>query len=129
MLPARATRQIIALSALIAILALPTCFGPNFFTNVHTRHCPVTHQFSAGAACVVLDDDGTRTLIQHANLDRKVQYLELRRAGDELSFRIPESVTVLAPMGYTARLVPGRDDVVRLNGEVVRLVPGPPSWR
>jgi len=123
MLPSRSTRQIIGLSVGIALLAPVTCFGPNFFTNRHTRFCPLRHQFAAGASCFVLDEDGRRTLIQHADLDRGIRYFELRDGESSLRFPIPDSVTVLAPTAYRARLVSGRSDVILLDGALLRVEP------
>ena len=123
MLPSRATRQIIALSVMIVLLAPVTCFGPNFFTNRHTRFCPITHQFAAGASCFVLDEDGQRFLIQHADLDREIRYFELRDESSSVRFPIPNSLTVLTPMAYRARLIPGRSDAVMLDDAVLRIEP------
>ena len=120
-LPSQSTRQMIGLSVMIVLLIPPTCFGPNFFTNHHTRFCPITHKFAAGATCFVLDEEeGQRALIQHADLTGEIRYFELRDATSALRFPIPDSVTVLSPPGYRARLIPGRSDIVMLDDVVLR---------
>jgi len=125
-LPSQSTRQIIGLSAMIVLLIPPTCFGPNFFTNHHTRFCPITHKFAAGATCFLLDEEvGQRALIQHADLESEIRYFELRDEKSSVRFPIPDTLTELSPPGYSASLIPGRSDVVMLNDTVLRFAPLP----
>ncbi len=118
----RSTRQIIGLSGMILLFAPVTCFGPSYFLNVHTLYCPITHKIREGSVCVVLDTDGRRTLIQHANLDDDDAYLEIHREAGSRHFELPSSVSVLAPVGYAARLIDGREDTILLDGHVTPLV-------
>ena len=108
---------------MIVLLAPMTCFGPNFFTNHHTRYCPITHKFAAEASCFVLDEFGPRVLIQHANLGRKGGYFELRDGDTSVRFPMPNSLTVLAPTGYHASLIPDRSDAVMIDDRVLRFKP------
>lgn len=110
-----------ALSGLIALLAPLTCFGPNFFLNAHTRYCPLTHQFSAGAACFVLDERAERVLVQHANLSDGEAHFEILEGSRSREFKIPESITVLTPTSYAARLIPGAQSAVTIDGVRVDL--------
>lgn len=126
MLPRQSTLQMIGLAIIIVLLIPPTCFGPNFFTNHHTRFCPISHKFAEGAACFVIDEEiGERALVQHADQDRGIRYFELREANRSVRFLIPDSVTELAPPGYRARLIPGRSDVVMLDDQVLPITPLP----
>jgi len=117
----RATRQTVVLAAMLLLLAPLTCFGPNFFLNAHTQHCPLIHQFSADAACFVLDRSGSRMLIQHADLDASSGYFEIVEGAESIHFELPQGTETLSPMDYTARLIPGARSAVRLNGQRVEL--------
>jgi len=126
LIPKQSTRQIIGLSIMIILLTPPTCYGPNFFTNQHTRFCPITHKFAEGAACFVLDEEvGQRALIQHADKNGDVRYFELRARASAVHFPIPDSVTELSPPGYRARLIPERSDIIMLDAAVLRFAPLP----
>ncbi|MCH2169610.1 hypothetical protein MK489_02410 [Myxococcota bacterium] len=117
----RATRQIVGLLAMLALVVPMTCFGPNFFLNAHTHHCPVSHQFAAGSACFVLDRSGSRVLVQHANLDTASGYLEIVDGAETDHFGLPQGMETLSPMDYTVRLIPGAKTAVRLDGQRVEL--------
>ena len=106
---------------MILLLAPITWFGPNFFLNLHTSFCPLTHQLRENSVCVVLDTDGVRTLIQHADLDDPDDYFEIRDDASSRYYALPDAVTALAPTGYTARLVPDRDGEIMLNGRLTTL--------
>jgi hypothetical protein len=124
LIPKRSTRQIISLSIMIGFLIPPTCYGPNFYTNQHTRFCPITHKFGEGATCYVLDEEvGHRALIQHADEDGEIRYFELRSETFAVHFPIPDWVTELSPPGYTAQLIPERRDIIMLDGAVLRFTP------
>ncbi len=124
--PKNSTRQIIGLSVMIVLLTPPTCYGPNFFTNQHTRFCPITHKFAKGATCFILDEEvGHRALIQHADRDGDIRYFELRSKTSAVYFSIPDSVTELSPPGYTARLIPDRSDIIMLDAALLRFAPLP----
>ncbi len=126
LIPKKSTRQIIGLSIMIGLLFPPTCYGPNFYTNQHTRFCPISHKFAEGATCYVLDEDvGQRALIQHANLDGDVRYFELRDTSSSVRFPIPDTLRDLSPQGYRGSLVPGRSDIVMLDDVALRFAPLP----
>lgn len=126
LIPKHSTRQIIGLSLMIVLLIPPTCFGPNFYTNQHTRFCPITHKFAEGATCYVLDEEaGHRALIQHADKDGDVRYFELRTETSAVYFPIPDFLTELSPPGYTAQMIPERRDIIMLDDAVLRFTPLP----
>ena len=126
LIPNRSTRQIIGLSIMIVLLIPPTCFGPNFFTNQHTRFCPITHRFAEAATCYVLDEEvGRRVLIQHADYDGEIRYFEIRSEISAVRFPIPDRLTNLSPPGYSAQLIPGRSDIIMLEDAVLRFTPIP----
>jgi hypothetical protein len=126
LIPKRSTRQIISLCIMILLLTPPTCFGPNFYTNEHTRFCPITHKFAEGATCYVLDEEmGERALIQHMDEDRGIRYFEIRSQTSAVHFEIPDWVTELSPPGYTAQMIPERSDIIMIDDVALRFTPLP----
>ncbi len=114
----------------VAGLCIVALFGFWMWASRTTPYCPWRHEIHDLASCAVLDADGERVLIQHAELDINVYYLEIRHGEDSRYFRMPESITQLAPQGYRAELVPDSDSEILLNGEKHRLeeLKSEPKW-
>lgn len=74
---------------------------------------------------VVLDRQGGRKLMQNADLDRKIYWLEIHDAKQKRRFKLPQFITQPAPQGYTARLIPGEKAAALINGKKVALEPLP----
>lgn len=112
---------IVVLGAVLAVL---------IFLSQATSYCPWSHELSDTASCAVLDETAGRALVQHANLDSNVYYLELVVAGVSRYYALPEAIGQLAPEGYSARIVSDQDELILLNGEEYRLSPleNAPSW-
>ncbi len=115
--------RIALLAIVLAVVTPAVMFVPGYFAGTHTQFCPLSHKFSDTAVCVVLDARGEQVLIQHADLDTQENYLELRDESGSRLYQLPASITVLAPGGYSAQLIPGGVDLVIINGERQRLVP------
>ncbi len=110
------TLQGIALFLGLALVAPLALYGPSYLLSIHTEYCPLSHKLSDTAACFVLDREGGRVLIQHADLDTNEAYLELLDATGSRTFEMPAFLTVWAPTGYTAQLLPGEDGVFLIDG-------------
>ena len=80
------------------------------------------------AVCVVLDQHGDTVLIQHAELDINRYYLELRQGESSHFFKLPEGITMLAPSGYSAKLISGDHSAILLNGRFMQLQATQPSF-
>jgi hypothetical protein len=111
------------LAVVLGVLIPAVMFVPGYLAGTHTRYCPFSHRISDTAACAVLDSRGGRVLIQHADLDTNENYLELRDEGGSRLYQLPVAVTALAPVGYSAQLIPGGGSLVLIDGERVQLVP------
>jgi hypothetical protein len=107
----------ITLSAFIALFA----FG--YILGTYTPYCLWSHKLSDTAACVILDHDGRRILIQHADLDTNQYFLEILEGRRSTTFKMPDSITQLAPQGYSAELILGDESAIFLNGERYILEP------
>lgn len=91
------------------------------YANAHaTPYCPWQHRFSDLSACAVLDERDGRVLLQHADLDSNIYYIEIRQAGDSTTYDMPAEVTQLAPQGYSAKLT-GTPDTILFNGRPRKL--------
>ena len=111
------------LAVVLGVLIPAVVFVPGYLAGTHTAYCPLSHRLSDTAACAVLDSRDGRVLVQHADLDTNENYLELRDESGSRRYQLPVSVTALAPVGYSARLIPGGGDLVIIDGERLRLVP------
>ena len=98
-------------------LAFLTFLASGYLLGMHTPYCPWSHKLSDTSACMILDREGTRILIQHADLDSNEYYLEILENQRSKTFKLPGSVTQLAPQGYLAELIVGEEDIILLNGE------------
>ena len=66
---------------------------------------------------MVLDQEGKRVLVQHADLDTNEYYLEIRDGQLSKTFHLPPSISQLAPQGYSAKFIVGETEAIMLNGE------------
>ncbi len=114
--------RIALLAIVLAVVTPAVMFVPGYLAGTHTQFCPLSHKFSDTAVCVVLDARGGQVLIQHADLDTQENYLELRDESGSRLYQLPASITLLAPGGYSAQLIPSGVDLVIINGERQRLV-------
>lgn len=120
--PMRIARRIVlSFGAAIGIVVVGgLAFG--FAMSDATKYCPWSHHVSDLSSCEVLDEANGRVLVQHADLDSNVYYLELIESNGQSScFELPEGIGQLAPQGYTARLVSNSPDHIILNSKNVRL--------
>ena len=89
-----------------------------------TPYCPIGHRIFGASSCAVLDADGRRLLIQHADLDLNVYYLEIREPdGGSRYFDYPISDGQLAPQGFSAALIPGSHSAILVDGHPFDLKP------
>jgi hypothetical protein len=107
----------------VMTLALLTFLAFGYLLGTHTPYCPWRHKLSDTSACIILDHEGTRMLIQHADLDSNEYYLEILDNQRSKTFKLPDSVTQLAPQGYLAELIEGEADIILLNGKHQLLEP------
>lgn len=88
-----------------------------------TPYCPWQHHISDLSSCEVLDKRDGRVLLQHADLDTNIYYLEIvEDLGQRRVFQLPDQVRQLAPNGYSAQLLSGSSDHIVLNGSPIKLV-------
>ncbi len=111
------------LAVVLGVLIPAVVFVPGYLAGTHTDYCPLSHRISGTAACAVLDSRDGRVLVQHADLDTHENYLELRDESGARLYQLPVSVSAVAPVGYSARLIPGGGDLVIIDGVRLRLVP------
>lgn len=88
-----------------------------------TSYCPWQHHLNDLSSCEVLDERDGRVLLQHADLDSNIYYLEIvEGSGDRAGFELPGRIQQLAPNGYSAQLITGSSDQIVLNGSPIKLV-------
>lgn len=110
-------------AAITTASALVLLYGPAVVAGQHTAYCPLSHKIRDTSACAVLDTEGDRTLVLHADTVSGERYLELIVGKRSRRYRLPAGVRELAPGGYTANLLPGEDKWFAINGEWRRLDP------
>ena len=84
----------------------------------YTEHCPWSHYLSFPTGCVMIavGNDG-RTLIQHSEMGFGEYSLEITNFnGDGVKFYVPEDILPLTNLGYSAELIDGTYNEVRLDG-------------
>lgn len=105
------------------LILVASCIACGYALSDATEFCPWSHKISDLAVCRVLDQDGNRVLIQHADLDINIYYLEIIEGGRSTEYRLPSFITRLAPEGYSARLIAGEDHKILIDGKIVELEP------
>ena len=107
-------------------LAGVIAWAPAYYNGTHTEFCPFAHKVDEGSQCVVLDREPSRTLVQHANAETGERYLEIVFVvGSARHYQVPPAAKGLAPEGYTAGLLSGETEWVRINDQWEELVPLP----
>ena len=115
--PVLSTKTILSGCFSLVVVSIFGVYGCSYYFSDATRYCPLQHKFSDLASCEVLDERGGRILLQHADLDINVYYIEIIEPdGRHREFELPDSIGQLAPQGYSARLIAGEDHVILLNG-------------
>lgn len=108
-------------AAIIFLTIIIFCLS--YFLGTHTKYCPLGHKISDTSACVVLDRDVDRILIQHADLDINVYSLEIIEGNKSSFFKFPPFIHQLAPNGYTASLIKNENDTILIDGSRYSLEP------
>lgn len=132
----RRVKQVVAFGLVVGSMSfLFLVFSPGglsvpMITGRTTTFCPFSHVISDLASCAVLDQSPDRILIQHAELDGNIYYIEMRTGRGSEYFHLPDSVGELAPGGYEMKFTEGNDREVLHNGTVHTLRPldTPPIW-
>ena len=122
--PRVSSRAVLAGCLAIPLICIVGVYGCSYYLSDATEYCPLVHKFSDLSSCEVLDKHDGRVLLQHADLDINIYYIEIVEAdGRRRTFELPASIGQLAPQGYSARLIPGQNAVILLNGRRTALKP------
>ncbi|MFW5449966.1 MAG: hypothetical protein ACKE9I_00065 [Methylophagaceae bacterium] len=116
------TFKTIFLSAVAVVSTfLIVVFSFGFFMGTHTHYCPWGHLISDLAVCVVLDKNDSRTLIQHADLDINIYYLEIENEGISKKYEFPNFIAHISSGAYSAKLVTSSDEYILINDRIFYL--------
>ena len=115
----------VALVCVISLFAIAFLLGGMWmeseFHGHHTPYCPKSHQKGELRSCYVLDQTGSRVLIQHVELDSSRGYLEIWTKNKSVFYAMPESIVQYAPQGYRAHLLDETTNVIEIDGKEMRL--------
>ena len=107
---------------ILVIVAVPcTLLILGSLLGTHTTYCPLKHKISDTSACVILDKQLNRILIQHADLDTNEYYLEILDNDASERYKMPKTIYQLAPKGYTAMLTPTHIEITIKNGSKITM--------
>jgi len=108
------------LGPVLALFFVGTSFG--YFMGTHTKYCPWPHMIADMAVCIVLDRTEEKILIQHADLDTNIYYLEVKKRNSSTLYEFPSFIAKIGSGDYSAKLIPENNEQVLINDSVFQLI-------